>query len=242
MANANKASKMTEQTNETQAAAAVAAVETTTPVVVAVFEKEDEFQALLAKYNQGSFADEAEKKRYRQIRDDRDDFFYEINKSKGSDLALIKQLIAKQNFTAFDVFGIVVNEKTNKKPTTRNDTRPSNKNEILITFKGGVGKEFNYHKGRVWEDKIDGTIAVTDQKQAYTSVPRFFGKPEADIRACFTTAGKTWFESEEGKKELAALISLNAQAKVDAAKADAAKAAKAKKNAPAPVAEPAPAA
>ncbi len=242
MANANKASKMTEQTNETQAAAAVAAVETTTPVVVAVFPKEDEFQTLLAKYNQGSFADEAEKKRYRQIRDERDDFFYEINKSKGSDLALIKQLIAKQNFTAFDVFGIVVNEKTAKKTSTRSDARPSNKNEILITFKGGVGKEFNYHKGRVWEDKIDGTIAVTDQKQAYTSVPRFFTKDEQAIRACFTTAGKTWFESEEGKKELAALISLNAQAKVDAAKADAAKAAKAKKNAPAPVAEPAPAA
>ncbi len=104
MANANKASKMTEQTNETQAAAAVAAVETTTPVVVAVFPKEDEFQTLLVKYNQGSFADEAEKKRYRQIRDERDDFFYEINKSKGSDLALIKQLIAKQNLKPADVF------------------------------------------------------------------------------------------------------------------------------------------
>jgi hypothetical protein len=246
MANANKASKMTEQTNETPAAEAiapVAAVETTPVVVVAVFEKEDEFQTLLAKYNQGSFADEAEKKRYRQIRDDRDDFFYEINKSKGSDLALIKQLIAKQNFTAFDVFGIQVNTQTTKKTSTRNnDARPSNKNEILITFKGGVGKEFNYHKGRVWEDKIDGTIAVTDQKQAYTSVPRFFTKSEAEIRACFTTAGKTWFDSEEGKKELAALISLNAQAKTDAAKADAAKAAKAKKTAPAPAADVAPAA
>lgn len=107
MANANKASKMTEQTNETQAAAAiapVAAVETTTPVVVAVFPKEEEFQALLAKQKLGAFSTPEEHKLYKKLRDERDDFEYEINQSRGKDVILVKQLIAKQNLKPADVF------------------------------------------------------------------------------------------------------------------------------------------
>lgn len=94
MANAGKASMTTaEQTTETQATA-----------VANVFQQEQQFQELLAKYNTGSFKDEAEKKLYRKLRDERDDFFYEINQSRGKDIILVKQLIDKQKLKPADVF------------------------------------------------------------------------------------------------------------------------------------------
>jgi regulator of replication initiation timing len=94
-------------------------------------------------------------------------------------------------------------------PATLNAVeRPSNKNEELIKSKGH-GKPFIYKRGRVFEDaKGEPT---TDLKKVYAgALSKFFTthKTAAAIKEAATEAGKTYFATPEGKKELDKLVEL----------------------------------
>lgn len=93
------------------------------------------------------------------------------------------------------------------KPATTVE-RPSNTNEILINHKGH-GKPFIYRRGRVFED-VKG-LPTTDLKKVYgQSLGKFFAthKTPTAIKDAATEAGKAYFATEEGKKELAKLVDL----------------------------------
>ena len=93
------------------------------------------------------------------------------------------------------------------KPATTVE-RPSNANEVLINHKGH-GKPFIYKRGRVFED-VKGQ-PTTDLKKVYgQSLGKFFAthKTAAAIKEASTEAGKAYFATEEGKKELAKLVDL----------------------------------
>lgn len=220
-----------EQTIDTAAApAAVAETPTTTVVETPVVEAlkkstQQRFEELFAKITNRSPITVDELEEFANLSKQ----VVEINGKFEEKANELKAVIKEWGFKPEDLFDNIKVATSSGKKSIDTDKRPSNKNDILINFKGNVGKEFNYHKGRVWEDKQDGTIAVTDPFKAYLTVPRFFTKTEEEITKCLTSEGKAYFATEEGKAEFKALISLNEQAKTDAAKADA-KAAEKKAN------------
>lgn len=94
------------------------------------------------------------------------------------------------------------------KPATTTVERPSNNNEEVINHKGH-GKPFIYKRGRVFED-VKGQ-PTTDLKKVYgQSLGKFFAthKTAAAIKEAATEAGKTYFATPEGKKELDKLVEL----------------------------------
>lgn len=95
-----------------------------------------------------------------------------------------------------------------KPATTATIERPSNNNEEVINHKGH-GKPFIYKRGRVFED-VKGQ-PTTDLKKVYgQSLGKFFAthKTAAAITGAATEAGKTYFATPEGKKELDRLVEL----------------------------------
>lgn len=94
--------------------------------------------------------------------------------------------------------------------------RPSDANEVLLTKApaSGKGRAFAYKQGRVFEHANDAvkTPWVVQPKQfPQTLIDN--GQSEAALLKIATDAGKAYFATEEGKKELALLVEVSKAAK-----------------------------
>lgn len=154
-----------------------------------------------------------------------------LNEGREALIKDVQKTIEDNKFTVLEVFGTArklgkllteqgvkpenlwpamkpTGEDGEAKPATTTVERPSNSNEVLINHKGH-GKPFIYKRGRVFED-VKGQ-PTTDLKKVYgQSLGKFFAthKTAAAINAAATEAGKAYFATEEGKKELQALVDL----------------------------------
>lgn len=155
-----------------------------------------------------------------------------LNEGREALIKDVQKLIADNDLLVLDVFGTArklgkllteqgvkpeslwpaakpAGEGGEAKPaTTATIERPSNSNEEVINYKGH-GKPFIYKRGRVFED-VKGQ-PTTDLKKVYgASLGKFFAthKTAAAIKEAATEAGKTYFATPEGKKELDKLVEL----------------------------------
>lgn len=144
----------------------------------------------------------------------------------GSDLAetlraegvTITELFSREEISdAAHMLGLVATAGK-KTATTRAPAavRPSDANEILLTKApaSGKGRAFAYKQGRVFEHANDAvkTPWVVQPKQfPQTLIDN--GQSEAALLKIATEAGKAFFATEEGKKELALLVEVSKDAK-----------------------------
>ncbi|HVI41717.1 MAG TPA: hypothetical protein VM577_13780 [Anaerovoracaceae bacterium] len=99
-------------------------------------------------------------------------------------------------------------EPTQRAPATE---RPSAKNPVLLaqSTEGGRGRGFSYHQGRVFE-QATGTVKtpfVYADKQ-FPKALLMNGHTASSLMKIATEEGKTYFATEEGKKELEAILAV----------------------------------
>ncbi|MGU4699055.1 hypothetical protein K6L09_20530 [Burkholderia cepacia] len=145
----------------------------------------------------------------------------------GSDLAetlrsegvTITELFSREEISdAAHMLGLVATAAGKKTAGTRAPAaaRPSDANEVLLTKApaSGKGRAFQYRQGRVFEHANDAvkTPWVVQPKQfPQTLIDN--GQSEAALLKIATEAGKAYFATEEGKKELALLVEVSKDAK-----------------------------
>ncbi|MBY4717480.1 MULTISPECIES: hypothetical protein [Burkholderiaceae] len=130
----------------------------------------------------------------------------------------ITQLFSREEISdAAHMLGLVATAGK-KTATTRAPAavRPSDANEVLLTKApaSGKGRAFAYKQGRVFEHANDAvkTPWVVQPKQfPQTLIDN--GQSEAALLKIATDAGKAYFATEEGKKELALLVEVSKAAK-----------------------------